>query len=186
MQKVFVTGYKSFELGVFKNDSQEATYIKLALQKNILNMVDEGLEWVIISGQLGVELWAAEAVIQLKQLYPHLQLAIMPPFVQHDSNWNEVNKEYYQFISSQADFVKPISNHPYISPMQFKNRDLFLLEKTDAMLILYDDEREGSPQYIWELAKKHAENYPYEIRQITFYDLQQVIEEEASKHNNEW
>ena len=64
-----VTGYKNFELGIFKNDAKEATYIKRALQKQIKGLLDEGLEWVIITGQLGVELWAGEAVIDLKKEY---------------------------------------------------------------------------------------------------------------------
>ena len=37
-----------------------------ALHRKLTTFVEEGLEWVIISGQLGVELWAAEVVLKFK------------------------------------------------------------------------------------------------------------------------
>lgn len=179
-----VTGYKNFELGIFKNDSKEANYIKKALQKQLKALIEEGLEWVIITGQLGVELWAAEAVLSLKKEFHHVKLAVMTPFLQQESNWNEQNKQYYQSILADADFVESLSKQPYISPMQFKNRDRFLLQKCDGMLLLYDEEREGSPQYIWREAKKYRETHPFELIQLNFYDLQQFIEDEISEHTN--
>jgi len=185
LKVLYITGYKNFELGIFDNKAKEVAFIKMAIEKRLCNLIEEGLEWVIISGQLGVELWAGEAVIALKRAYPHIRLAIITPFLQHESNWNDKNKEYYQSIVSQADFVQSVSNKPYISPMQFKNRDQFLLNKTDGMLIFYDEEKEGSPQYIWNNAKKYAENHKYEVLQISFYDVQQIIEEAVYEHNNE-
>jgi len=179
-----VTGYKNFELGIFKNDSKEANYIKRALQKQLKAFIEEGLEWVIITGQLGVELWAAEAVLALKKEFHHVKLAVMTPFLQQESNWNDQNKQYYQSILADADFVESLSKQPYISPMQFKNRDQFLLRKCDGMLILYDEEREGSPQYMWREAKKYQETHPFELIQLNFYDLQQFIEDEISEHTN--
>ena len=179
-----VTGYKNFELGIFKNDSKEANYIKRALQKQLKAFIEEGLEWVIITGQLGVELWAAEAVLALKKEFHHVKLAVMTPFLQQESNWNDQNKQYYQSILADADFVESLSKQPYISPMQFKNRDQFLLQKCDGMLILYDEEREGSPQYMWREAKKYQETHPFELFQLNFYDLQQFIEDEISEHTN--
>ena len=31
-------------------------------------LLDEGLEWVLIQGQMGIELWTAEVVIELKRV----------------------------------------------------------------------------------------------------------------------
>ena len=185
LKVLYITGYKNFELGVFDNKAKEVAFIKKGIQKRLENLIQEGLEWVIISGQLGVELWAGEAVIELKQTYPELRLAILPPFLQHESNWNDKNKEYYLAIVSQADFVQPVSNQPYVNPIQFKNRDQFVLNKTDGALIFYDDEKEGSPQYFWKKAREHAQSHKYEVMQISFYDIQQIIEEAVYEHNND-
>ena len=185
LKVLYITGYKNFELGIFDNNAKEVAFIKKSIRKRLDYLIEEGLEWVIISGQLGVELWAGEVVLDLKKIYPELRLAIITPFLQHESNWNEKNQECYHSIASQADFVQAVSNQPYVSPVQFKNRDQFLLHKTDGTLIFYDEENEGSPQYFWKKAREYAENHPYEVLQINFYDIQQIIEEAGYEHNNE-
>ncbi|WP_019241959.1 MULTISPECIES: DUF1273 domain-containing protein [Bacillus] len=184
MKILYVTGYKNYELGIYSNEAKEVEYIKKALLRRLIHLIDDGLEWVIITGQLGVELWAAEVTLLLREQYPQLQLAVITPFLQQEANWSEKNKEYYEYIVSQADFVESISHKPYISPIQFKNRDQFLLQKSDGLLVVYDYEKEGSPQYIVKAAKEYQEYNPYEILNIDFYDIQQLIEEDAFEHNN--
>ncbi|WP_430482321.1 DUF1273 domain-containing protein [Rossellomorea marisflavi] len=173
-----ITGYKSFELGIFKQDDQAVQYIKLAIRKELLTLLDSGLEWVLISGQLGVELWAAEVVLELQEEYPDLKLAILTPFLQQEEKWNDQNKEYYEMILSQADFVDSISKSPYQNPGQFKNRNLLFLHKSQSCIILYDPEREGSPRYFYEEAQRKQEQDPsFMLKTITFDDLQWVVEE---------
>ena len=62
MKTVYVTGYKSFELNIFKDDMKEVDYLKQFIEHKLLQYIDEGLEWVLIQGQIGIELWAAEVV----------------------------------------------------------------------------------------------------------------------------
>ncbi|MGF2616817.1 DUF1273 domain-containing protein [Rossellomorea vietnamensis] len=173
-----VTGYKSYELGIFKEDEPALQYIKAAIQKQLESLLEDDLEWVLISGQMGTELWAAEVVFDLQIEYPDLKLAILTPFLNQKENWNENNKEYYEMITSQADFVDSVSKQPYTSPAQFRNRDQLFLHKSDALIILYDEEKEGSPQYFYKAAKEYKESHPLDIRQITFMDLQWIVEEE--------
>jgi len=55
MKRLVVTGYKQHELGIFKEDHPAIGFIKKALETQLVALLDEGLEWVIVSGQLGVE-----------------------------------------------------------------------------------------------------------------------------------
>ena len=184
MKVAVVTGYKPFEIGIFKRDDPAVTYIKLAIRKNLETMVEEGLEWVLISGQLGTELWAAEVVYDMQlEEYPDLKLGVITPFLNQEENWKEVNKEWYEEILMQADFVDSVSKKPYESPQQLRNKNVFLLKKSDAMLIFYDEESVGSPKYLNELANKYKENFPYDIRKIQFSDLQDIVEEESFRDN---
>ncbi len=59
--------------------------------------------------------------------------------------------------------------------MQFRLKNQFFIQKSDSLLLLYDPEKEGSPKFIYELAQKKDQ---YRVRLITFYDLQQIVEEE--------
>lgn len=173
-----ISGYKMHELGIFKRDHDSVTYIKAVLKKELLSFVDEGLEWVIISGQLGVELWAAEVVFEMQLTYPHLQLAVLTPFLEQESNWSENNKEWYESILVQADFIDSISKKPYEKPWQFRLKNQFVLEKSNALLLLFDPENDGSPKYMYEMAKEMQSRKDFPIRLITFYDIQTIVEEE--------
>ncbi|RHW41297.1 DUF1273 domain-containing protein [Neobacillus notoginsengisoli] len=173
-----VSGYKPFELGIFQKDHPSALYIKAAFKKEISVMAESGLEWVLISGQLGAELWAAEAVFELQEEYPELKLAVITPFLDQEEKWNEKNREWYESILAGADFIDSVTKKKYESPMQFRLKNQFFIQKSDVLLLLYDTEKEGSPKFIYDFAKG-LEQYP--VRLITFYDLQQIVEEEEMK-----
>lgn len=176
-KRIVVTGYKPHELGIFNEKHEGIRYIKLAIEKRLRAMLEEGLEWVIISGQQGVELWTAEVVFELQAEYPELQLAILLPFLEQEKNWKEEKQEHYQAILEQADYVNAITKRGYEGPWQFKARDRFLLDNSDGLLILYDEDKEGSPKYILEEAQKRVEQEGYVIYQINAYDLQLIVEE---------
>ncbi|HZH62635.1 MAG TPA: DUF1273 domain-containing protein [Metabacillus sp.] len=186
MKVLTISGYKSHELGIFKNDDKSVDYIKKAIEKSLLDFLDEGLEWVLISGQMGVELWAAEVVFELQLHFPELKLAILTPFLNQESKWNEINQEYYEFIISQADFVDSITKREYESPLQFRQKNQFLVDKSDGLLLVYDEEKEGSPKFLLEVAKKKQQVKSFMINTINFFDLQSVVEEETMKNSDFW
>lgn len=179
-----ISGYKPFELGIFKNDHPAVPYMKAAVKKSLLPMIEEGLEWVLISGQLGVELWAAEVVFELQSNYPELKLAVITPFLEQEASWSETNKEWYQSILAQTDFIASVTKKGYEKPWQFRLKDQFFLEKSDALLLLYDQEKEGSPKYLFEMARQYQNRQTYPIQMITFYDLQVIVEEEEFKRSD--
>jgi uncharacterized phage-like protein YoqJ len=184
MKVLAVSGYKAFELGIFKKDHPSVLFIKAAIKKALIPMVEEGLEWVLISGQLGAELWAAEVVFDLQMEYPALQLAVITPFLDQESSWNENNKEWYHSVLAQADFVDSVSKKGYEKPWQFRLKNQFFIDKSEGLLLLYDNEKDGSPKYLFEMAMEYQKKHTYPIELITFYDLQMVVEEEQMKQSD--
>ncbi|WP_232019926.1 SLOG family protein [Ureibacillus thermosphaericus] len=140
-------------------------------------MIEDGLEWVVVSGQLGIEIWTAEVVIELKNEFPQLKYSVITPFLDIEKNWNEQRQQQYAYIISQADFVTSITKKPYEAPWQFVEKDKFIIQNTDALLLVYDEEHEGSPKYLKRLVEKYMERNPYELFVITSYDLQIIAEE---------
>lgn len=174
------------ELGIFHHDAKAIDYIKKGIQKEIQELLEEGLEWVLISGQLGVECWTADVVLNMRIEHPDLKLAVLTPFLDQEKNWNEANQEMYYDILNNADFVDSISKQPYTGPWQFQNKNKLFLQKSDCLVLLYDEEKEGSPKYLYQQAKKYQEINPsYSIKQITFFDLQNIVEEEQWE-NHDW
>jgi uncharacterized phage-like protein YoqJ len=181
MQILTVTGYKAHELGIFKNDHQGVYFIKKAFKQRLIPLVEEGLEWVLISGQLGVELWCAEAVYEVQVENPDVKVAVLTPFLEQESKWKEDTKEYYESILAQADFVDSISKRPYDNPAQLKMKNQFLIEKSNGLLVFYDEGRPGSPKFYIEEATKRKNTDPnYQIISITFDDINFIIQDEMS------
>lgn len=130
---IYVSGYRSFELGVFKENDPKIQVVKNVLKKELHQLAEEGLEWVLVSGNLGVELWAVQIVAELKEEYPELSLGILYPFSDFGNNWNEGNQEKKQLAEQLADYVEAVSHQPYQSPSQLKNHTRFILEHTVAV-----------------------------------------------------
>ncbi|WP_017378700.1 SLOG family protein [Paenisporosarcina sp. TG-14] len=183
IKRLVITGYKQHEIGVFDDKHPGVGYIKKALENHLIQLIEDGLEWVILSGQLGVETWAAELVIELKETYPELKYAIITPFLEQEKNWNDTKKEKYHMICAKADFQTSVTKKPYEGASQFIEKNKFIIRNSDGLLIIYDEENEGSPKFMKELALKYAERQDYHIISISADDLQMIAEEEQQ---NNW
>jgi uncharacterized phage-like protein YoqJ len=183
MKVLAVTGYKPFEIGIFKQDDKALVYIKKTIEKRLISLIDEGLEWVLISGQLGAELWTAEVAYMLREEYPELKVAVITPFYDQEKKWKEPNQELYEAVLAQADYEASLTHRPYESPLQFKQKNQFFIQKSDALMLLYDPETEGSPKYMLDAAEKRREKDGYPIYFITMDDLRATVEEEDSRYN---
>lgn len=53
---MYFTGYKSYELQIFNEHTPEVTYLKKFITQKLIQYIEQGLEWVLIQGQLGIEL----------------------------------------------------------------------------------------------------------------------------------
>ncbi|MFF2449999.1 DUF1273 domain-containing protein [Neobacillus sp. NPDC058068] len=184
MKVLAISGYKPFELGIFKKDHPSVLFIKAAIKKSLMPLVEEGLEWVLISGQLGVELWAAEVIFDLQFDFPDIKLAVITPFLDQEASWNEINKEWYESVLAQANYIDSVTKKGYEKPWQFRLKNQFFIEKSEGLLLLYDQEKEGSPKFLYELAVQYQKENAYPVELITFYDLQMIVEEEQYKQTD--
>ncbi|MCA1023252.1 SLOG family protein [Halobacillus litoralis] len=177
MKTLVVTGYKPMEMGIFKQQDEKVIFVKETIKRRLLTYIDEGLEWVLVSGQMGVELWTAEVVLDLKEEEYAVNLGVIPPFENQQERWPEDLQMIYEEVTMTADFFQPVYNKGYEAPYQFKARDQFLIEHSDACLVLYDEETEGSPRFFLNMAEKAVENGGYQILYITPFDLEETVEE---------
>ena len=113
-------------------------------------------------------------------------MALMEPYTAFDQRWNEGNQEKLAIIKSKVDFTAPVTDHPYQSPQQLRTYQRFMLDHTDAMLMVYDPEYAGKPQYDYRQAQQYQEQGDYPITLIDFDELQEAAvmwqEEQHSKN----
>lgn len=177
MSRVWITGYRSYELGVFSGKDAKIKILKFALKRLLKEQLEMGLEWLITGGQLGVEQWSVEVAQELKQEYPDLKIAVMLPFKAFGSQWNEDNQAQLAQIIGQSDFSNSVSSQPYNSPGQLINYQNFMLSHTDSCLLIYDEEFEGKTQYDFKAIKQFQNRSPYPMQQVTMADLQDYATE---------
>jgi uncharacterized phage-like protein YoqJ len=174
-----VTGYKPHELGIFNQKHPHLPYLKKAIQKKLRALKeDTDFVWLLTSGQPGVEQWAAEALIGLKDEYPDLKLATLAPFYNQDERWKEDWKTAYESIWEQSDYKDYISKRPYDNPAQLKMKNQFIVEKSSAFLVLYDEATPGSPDFYLTYANKKHEAADYPIFYLTPEEIEDSVREE--------
>ena|SRR5699024_1787228 len=172
MKVLTVTGYKPMELNIFNENDERIKFIKYALKQRLTAFIEEGLEWVIVSGQSGVEMWAAEVVLDLKDTYD-INLGVFPPFENQANRWPEALQQKYEELKMTADHYQTIYKGDYKGAFQFKAKDKWFVEKSDASLILMDHEYPGSTVY-YHTAAEADENHV--IHYITPLDLDDIVE----------
>lgn len=171
-KSIFVSGYRSYELGVFDDKDPKLFYIKEFLKSRLIAYLNEGVEWVVSSGQLGIELWIMEVVIDLQDEYPQLKYSLLLPHLGFGESWNEANQLLFSKVSQQADYLNYTSNQAYKHPGQLRANQDFILKHTDLLLLVYDHEYEGKPKYLLEQAQSR-ENL--EIEQVSMDELESFV-----------
>lgn len=174
MQRVWITGYRAFELGVWSDKEPKFKVISYALERLIKQALEEGLTWVITGGQMGIEQWAAQTALKLKADYPELKVAMMTPFMDFGSQWKDENRTNLSLLTSQVDFTASVSDHGYSSPQQLRNYQEFMLSHTDGAILVYDVDNEGKSRYDYDaLVKWQEQHADYAVTIVDFDQLQE-------------
>lgn len=183
MKRLWITGYRSYELNAFKDDDPKAEVIKAVLSENLKQQLDntDDVFWLITGPQLGVERWATQAALKLKKDYAQLKIAVMMPFADFGSQWSEANQTTLQTLRQSVDFSDNVSDKPYQNPAQLRAYQGFMLTHTDELLLVYDPDHEGKPKWDYLAATKYADRADYPIQLVTMDDLQEAAEEWAEK-----
>ena len=179
MHRIWISGYRSYELNVFKDDDPKVTVIKSVLQQALRQRLDAHDDefWLISGPQLGVEQWALEVGLALKADYHQLKLSMMLPFTEFGQQWNEANQVKLAQLREQVDFAASISDHPYQSPQQLRNYQRFMLTHTDECLLIYDPDHPGKPKYDYQAAQKYGDQGDYPVQLVDFDELQEAATE---------
>ena len=122
--------------------------MKAALCGVIERAIDAGVVTFISGGAIGVDLWAAEAVIDARELGRELwgpgetlpRLIVAQPFPSQDCKWPYVSRMEYQEIMKQADKVIAVCDDPYAA-WKMQKRNEWMVDHADMVLAVWD----GSP-----------------------------------------
>ncbi|MBY8908459.1 SLOG family protein [Salinicoccus roseus] len=173
--KTLIAGYRPYELGIFKDTQPEAEVLKQFMREKVRAYAETGTEWFIIQGYTGIEFYAAEAIMDLREEYG-FKFSVLKPFHKFDDRYKEDDQLNLNRILEASDFHNFVFNRPYESPNMFRMINRFLIEHSDQALIVFDEEVESKTRFIYEQMLEFQENNPYNIERIQFDEINAFID----------
>lgn len=125
--------------------------VKRSLEAAILKAIKDGYTTFITGMARGVDIWAGQIVLRLRQDNPDLKLIAALPYPGCDSRWSASWRKQYAEVLKAADLVKAIS--PAYSIASFQKRDEWMVDQSSRVIAVYDGVSGGTKNTI-DYAKK--------------------------------
>ncbi len=143
MKTVAFTGRRPQKLpGGFDEEHPLNTRIKQQLDEGIRRAYNAGAREFISGGAVGVDMWAAESVLRLKNELPDIRLRMVIPFEGQEAKWPAASQERYNVLRSQADAVQILSAGGY-DPKKLFQRNRAMVDQADALISVFEGKKEG-------------------------------------------
>ena len=116
--------------------------LKTALCRQIYAVCDMGVTDFYTGCALGVDMWAGEAVCDIRRRNKKIRLIGAVPFKGQEARWNEYDKERYNMLLSRCDEVVTLSDK--YSRNAFLARDRYMVDNADVLIAVYDRNKSSS------------------------------------------
>lgn len=134
--RVCFTGHRPEKL---RRSEQE---VSRDLEQQIRQAIDDGFS-VFISGMArGVDIWAAEIVLRIRQGNPSIRLICASPYQGFESKWSVAWQKRYQDVMDRADLIRFISSG--YSPSCFQRRNEWMVDHAARVIAVYNREPGGT------------------------------------------
>ena len=141
MKTCAFTGHRPQNLPFgFNEEDERCIDLKKTLREQIINLIEtEDVTHFITGMALGVDLYAAEIVLDLKSKYPHITLESAIPCETQAVKWSMAQRERYYDIAAQCDKETMLQSH--YSPDCMDKRNRYMVDQADVLIAVWD----GSP-----------------------------------------
>lgn len=125
----------------YNEDYKLCIKLKKVLVAQLTAQYENGVRTFWVGGAIGVDTWAAEAILQMKQQpeYADLQLYVAVPFPGQDDAFDPKQKRRYRAILAGCD--KSITVCPAYAPGAYQKRNAYMVAHCDCVLAVYDSEK---------------------------------------------
>lgn len=124
------------------------------LESEIRKAIDDGFVTFISGMARGVDIWAAEIVLRLRDEGKPIHLICASPLEGFERSWSEDWKRRYNSVMHQADIVKFVC--PGYSRGCFQIRNEWMVDRSARVIAVYNGEAGGTRNTIDYAAKAGA------------------------------
>ena len=138
------TGHRPQNLPFRFNESDKrCVTLKKQLRKLIVYLIEQYNVTHFISGMdIGVDMYAAEIVLDLKTKYPHITLESAIPCETQAAKWSEPLRDRYFKIAEQCDKETMLQTQYTPDCMQKRNR--YMVDQADVLLAVWNGTPSGT------------------------------------------
>ena len=136
----------------FLESSETVEKVKLFLHNSILSAVNDGYTHFLCGMAQGVDLWAGELIVSLKEQFPDLQLIAVVPYPGQELGWPAGWQTRYRALMKYVDETIVIS--PEYTKGCFHQRNRFMVDNSSRLIAVFDGEKKGGTAFTIGYAKK--------------------------------
>ena len=136
------TGHRSYKLP-WKGDetAPDCIALKTLLAAKIAALTERGVVHFITGGSDGIDLYAAENVLEQREQNPAIKLFCVLPCREQGSKWPVAPRGRYNAVLEHADMILYVSQSYHENCMLERNR--FMVQMASTVLAVYNGERRG-------------------------------------------
>ncbi len=155
MKTVCFTGRRPQKLPWGYDEKDERCIkLKTKLREHIATAISEGATHFISGMALGVDMWAAEIIIELKKSLPGLTLEAALPHRKQSAGWTSHHRSRYDTILKHCDKITCVSeNYSHYCMMK---RNQYMVDLSDLVIAVTDDFSGGSGKTVLYAKSKHV------------------------------
>jgi len=151
LRRVCFTGHRPEKLNI--NEGEVKDRLRNAVQQSIR----DGYTTFISGMARGVDMWAAEIVLEERESNNNIKLICASPFEGFEKSWSFDEKQRYNNILQNADYIKFVCSH--YSRQCFQIRNVWMVDHSARVIAAYNGESGGTRNTIRYAESKKVEVY---------------------------
>ena len=135
------TGHRPEKLSISERE------VKTALQKEIRLAIADGINVFITGMAPGVDIWAAEIVLELRKKEElSLKLIVASPHLGFENRWSIEWQKRYAAVMAKADFIKEVCSHYSRGCYQIRNE--WMVDHSARVIAVWNGSPSGTKNTI--------------------------------------
>ena len=151
LKRACFTGHRPEKLNIGEKE------VKNRLRDAIRTAIAEGCTTFISGMARGVDMWAAEIVIEERKKNDNIKLICASPYEGFEKTWNLRKRYRYKTILKKADYVQYICDN--YSRQCFQIRNVWMVDRSARVIAAYNGEHGGTRNTIYYAIKQRIPIY---------------------------
>ena len=117
--------------------------LKKRMRDQFVLLYEKGVRQFWVGGALGVDMWAGEILLRLKEQpdYSEINLMLALPFEGYDAGWDERSKKRLAFLIRHSSKTVIVGEEGQRPEANYRRRNEYMVDQADCLLAVYDNVR---------------------------------------------